>query len=1262
MRTNADSDTLLGEINRRLDPDSIAIDDRDMRDRLAFAAAIADLVVFYDARNQAAGNWRALMLKDPTILLAVISKTPYQPLHFRFSQLQRPLSQYKLSLLNRQAGSKDAPDNRAEAVHQLLLLLDTMFDHINTWGLYLSQSATAYPLRQFVLEAIPQSLSDCLWQRISAQRYLLEARPGWALPMPDTSQFGELWRNRGPQIARPASMLAALSLLETIYHQVFSFFMQVITSAKDAFYALCDQQNDFPDTALVIAFNRLLQFSQSGLNSFSRRHLDFYYRTLLQQQPCPAEPDQTFLCLTLVAGQAPVTLAAGTTFLADADAEQRPITFVSTQDTEINGIRLGAVINSDYAPDESGNKQLYVDTLPDSTQVRRDAQQHILASDWFGGNGVQARTQGLAFASPLFCLSAGERVLTLTLTLDQPVDVTAYQQTAVALSSAKQWLDVTGYCRWQQGDTLTQISVTVTLDAAFPAVAAFTVAPSSAFDTAWPYCRLSLPPTVDLQHPPRWLALQIATDVKHSPAVTLLNDGAPLPAGKPMAVFGPTPSLGSGCCLSAPEVFSQPLTQLSLQFFWDHPPTDLSQYYAAYNQWLAKHGGSDATFSNAAFQVDWQADTPTGWQTQPAILTIAPPADDVPSPPPAPQRRSWLQQVWQRWWQGVWQRLWHPTRHVADDAVQATGGLLAQTQSGKINANAPTSSFSFRFPPGMAWRTPADDSTAAIAPPHLRMTLIAPSPAFGFGMYPQLVADISLQNAKALMSFWGKGDTTAMPNPPWVPKVTQVLASYRARQTLDFSQPQALSQAFALVHLGTLASYCYFSQSAGTTTPQVNLAGVALQPDAATSAPGLALYQGVCQAACAVFIPLTAVSLPCRLSLFIELAQEVETVSSPASIPMYYWSQTGWKPLGVLSDQTGGLSASGVIALDLPQDMALDSPVLATEADAPGAMPQRGWLLMTQAAPRRVRVVYCNTQGMRVERQTLATLPAGVQPQLAAGSITALAAVNPAIAAIVQPFDSTGGRPAEDDTLFRQRVSQRLKTKDRINTRWDGALLARQAYPGLFFVKNLSATRPGEVRFGVVQAYRDASTAGAFRPAVPREGLNQILAYLSARQSAMAQVSVCNLRPELVQVVATLVIATTANANDLAQALTQSINLFLSPWIRADQPQYPIATGVSSAAVASVLTRFDEVAAIQQLQLRKLTSDHPETAAPATVPAGVTSQDTLLQPTNEDQLLVSALNHQLTFIRTGSTALSAASVTDTAAVMMPQNTLAEVSA
>lgn len=84
MRINVDIDALAGDINRRLDPESIAIDGRDMRDRLAFVAAIADLIVFYDEHNQAAGNWRALVLKEPAILLAVIGKNAVSTPAFSF--------------------------------------------------------------------------------------------------------------------------------------------------------------------------------------------------------------------------------------------------------------------------------------------------------------------------------------------------------------------------------------------------------------------------------------------------------------------------------------------------------------------------------------------------------------------------------------------------------------------------------------------------------------------------------------------------------------------------------------------------------------------------------------------------------------------------------------------------------------------------------------------------------------------------------------------------------------------------------------------------------------------------------------------------------------------------------------------------------------------------------------------------------------------------------------------------------------------------
>jgi hypothetical protein len=285
------------------------------------------------------------------------------------------------------------------------------------------------------------------------------------------------------------------------------------------------------------------------------------------------------------------------------------------------------------------------------------------------------------------------------------------------------------------------------------------------------------------------------------------------------------------------------------------------------------------------------------------------------------------------------------------------------------------------------------------------------------------------------------------------------------------------------------------------------------------------------------------------------------------------------------------------MVLDLPQDMALDSAVLSATV-TPGQ--PCGWLLMTQNVAQRVQVVYCNTLAARVQRQLNVTLSPGEQPKLPAGSIVAPLITQPAIAGVIQPFDSIGGSPAEDPVMFRQRVSQRLRTKDRLSSQWDSLTLTREVYPNAFYTRMLPTPRPGDLCVGVIPRYDNAGAIGALRPAVSPDGLQLIQQYLSRRVSAMAQVSVCNLQYEPVQVIATLVIGAWVNANDLLHALNQGITLFLSPWIDAAQVQYSLSLGVSHAAVLSFLASFDGVAAVQRLQLCKSDADNGEENQPQT--------------------------------------------------------------
>ncbi|MDV2900347.1 hypothetical protein R0H17_01705 [Phytobacter diazotrophicus] len=1225
MRINVDIDALAGDINRRLDPESIAIDGRDMRDRLAFVAAIADLIVFYDEHNQAAGNWRALVLKEPAILLAVIGKTPYQPLHFRFNQLQERLKQFQALPAAATPNTEDK-----QAVAHLFSLLDSMFVQINTWHHYLPQSAVTFPLQKFVSEEVNATLSPCLWRRVDMQIWLAQAWPDCTLPGLDLSAFGDAWQFRGAQFSYPRSPQEVMSTLERLYQQVFSFFVQVITHANKAFDALSEEQNGFPDTALIIAFNRLLEFSRTGLNTFSGRHLDFYYQQLLHQQQRMAQPDHTVICLTPVEGISPVILPAGTPFLAGQDPQKQPIIFASQQPIEINTARPGPVISCRYAEDDNGDWQQYVNTLAPSNQVRRGADNTVLASDWFGNRAPQTQTQGFAFASPMLWLAGGAREVSLTFTFAQTVDPKAWQGAAIALSGAQQWLDATACGVWQRGDKPQQLVLTVNLNSAFPPVSAFTAVPPAPFDMTAPWCRITMPAKVDLRQPPRLLSLTIAVNVTQSEALSLSNDNGPLVADKVMPVFGPIPEVGHHCYLNAPELFGKPLTTLSLQLFWDNQPPDFARYYATWNHWADEDDEEAKTWSNSAFRVTWQANSAMGWQILPAMLTIVPPSDDAPPPPESAARRSW--------WQRIWQRL-HSTPHTfSPTEPQLPGGLFAQQETGKTCLNAPSSTWTFRFPTALAW-----NMESASTGPGMRMTLIAPGPGFGFNLYPQLVADISLENAKALMSLFGKSDTTPMPNLPWVPKANRALVNYQASQYLDFTRPLAANNAFTLIHQGTLTDYCYFRKAAGEEAAQISLATMALQPDAANTA-GLALFQGVNQAAGSLFFSLAQVVVPCRLSLFIELTQEADPDGATAEIQLFYWSVHGWQPLSVVSDETGGLRRSGIMVLDLPQDMALDSAVLSATV-TPGQ--PCGWLLMTQNVAQRVQVVYCNTLAARVQRQLNVTLSPGEQPKLPAGSIVAPLITQPAIAGVIQPFDSIGGSPAEDPVMFRQRVSQRLRTKDRLSSQWDSLTLTREVYPNAFYTRMLPTPRPGDLCVGVIPRYDNAGAIGALRPAVSPDGLQLIQQYLSRRVSAMAQVSVCNLQYEPVQVIATLVIGAWVNANDLLHALNQGITLFLSPWIDAAQVQYSLSLGVSHAAVLSFLASFDGVAAVQRLQLCKSDADNGE-EKPAT--------DGLLVPSDARRVLVSALTHQLTFIRANNDGPARVA---SATLSMPQNTLSE---
>lgn len=122
-----------------------------------------------------------------------------------------------------------------------------------------------------------------------------------------------------------------------------------------------------PHLVLFLTFLDLLQQTRGQLNHFTRRHLEFYYRTVLGLTPKAAQPDHLHVLVDLADEQAQVRLPAGTLLAAGQDAHGRDRFYCTEQESLLNRAQVASL------------KSLFVQkqifdlraALDDPTRIRR---------------------------------------------------------------------------------------------------------------------------------------------------------------------------------------------------------------------------------------------------------------------------------------------------------------------------------------------------------------------------------------------------------------------------------------------------------------------------------------------------------------------------------------------------------------------------------------------------------------------------------------------------------------------------------------------------------------------------------------------------------------------------------------------------------------------------------------------------------------------------------------------------------------------------
>jgi hypothetical protein len=310
-----------------------------------------------------------------------------------------------------------------------------------------------------------------------------------------------------------------------------------------------------------------------------------------------------------------------------------------------------------------------------------------------------------------------------------------------------------------------------------------------------------------------------------------------------------------------------------------------------------------------------------------------------------------------------------------------------------------------------------------------------------------------------------------------------------------------------------------------------------------------------------LYIGVTGLQPPQNLSLLFHVSDGTANPLTVKPNPHLHWSylkNNEWIAFenNDVEDQTDGLLKSGIITFAIPADATNTNNLLPFGEH---------WI---RAAVWGKSDAVCNliTVAAQAFEATFADKgndPAFSATVLPSGTISKPAVPDASVKKITQPFESFGGRGAEEPTHFYRRVSERLRHKDRAITLWDYEHAVLEAFPEIYRVKCLNHTQyepnesgtgiyrelaPGNVTLVTVPNHKYHNLRDPLRPYTSLGLLGEIAEFLQARSSCFVNLHVRNPQFEQVRVKCKLKISDGFDETFYTKLLQEAIMNFLSPW------------------------------------------------------------------------------------------------------------------
>ncbi|MBN1209714.1 MAG: hypothetical protein JXB05_33000 [Myxococcaceae bacterium] len=850
-----------------LDPAWAPVDGRDTAAYLEYLRGYAKILQYYDPANQRAGDWAPFIERDVSSVAAAVAA---QDAERESTRLQGFADE-----VTRPAGGRVSFRRLLDRLFALALRLDgwavigaeeLRFPEVLRREVYNGLRADLLVLIGIYKGAASLGLlaPSPAGTEVTAEQ-VLEAGLGTDWWPPEAifwgafvgsvpANFEAFGAEALPELERLARALEYLRPLARSFPRALARMAE--EAAEDLRRTLTDWPQHEPPMALLLAFLHLFRYALDSLNGLTARHLEYYFQEVLRLRPREGEADRVFITFELARHLESFVVPAGTVLLGGKDDQGRPLRYALEGDLRVDHTTVGPFMAVHRSP------QGVLAASPTANSA--DGLGAALPAEqpgWpaFGSATHPAASLGFALSSPVLLLSEGERVITVELTLSNPLGSVEFLRELdpsrlfqVELSTAKGWFIPPVSEVRLTGDVLRLVLWLTPKDE--PVTPYQRDVHGGSLETAWPVCRFFLKQDEasgrtygalsSLMLPSARVDVQVSGVQK----LQVETDAGSADPAKPFQPFGAQPLPGSAFSVKYAELAPKALSLLELELQWMEPAPglDLSEIYAGYTleppAKPRKQGNAEQAREAVAREESPASAAGTTGQVTSDTFRVEVAVGLAPDP-------------------------------AATAGSVRSGGLFKPA-----TFNIPSSMLS----PG-GQRRPIDT---------LRVRLTQPLHGFGHRLFPRL-------HAQAVMTISrlpeGTSPLPSLPHPPVTPTLAGLTLTYGARANFVAGAPAQAEERFFHLH-----PFGATRESVGSTTPWL------------PSHP----HEGE------LFIGLGDTGPQRRISLLFQLEEGSGDPLLDAAQVMWSYLDADQRfhvlPAEALGDGTGGLVRSGLVSVLLP--------------------------------------------------------------------------------------------------------------------------------------------------------------------------------------------------------------------------------------------------------------------------------------------------------------------------------------------------------